>query len=319
MMKVLIADKFESTGVEQLRAAGCEVVQNPDLSGEALVAAVGKTECEVLVVRSTRVTSEVIDAADRLRLIVRAGAGYDTIDAQAAARQNIRVANCPGMNSTAVAELAMGLILALDRRIAHNVGDLRRGVWNKKEYSKARGLKGRTLGIVGLGRIGLLLARRAQAFEMNLLYTDVVSNEAAEKELDIRKVPIEELLRESDFVSLHVPGGSETRHLFSTRQFELMKPTAFLVNCSRGGTVDETALADAIESGRIAGAGLDVYEIEPGASDKEMKDPIVNYPMVYGTHHIGASTEQAQLAVADETVRIITTFKNTGEVLNCVN
>lgn len=318
-MKVLIADKFESTGVEQLRAAGCEVVQDPDLSGETLAAAVGRTQCEVLVVRSTRVPSEVINAADRLRLIIRAGAGYDTIDTQAAAGRNVRVANCPGMNSTAVAELAMGLVLALDRRIVHNVVDLRGGVWDKKEYSKARGLKGRTLGIVGLGRIGVLLARRARAFEMNLLYADVVTNEAAEKELGIRKVPIEELLRESDFVSLHIPGGDKTRHLFSTEQFGMMKPTAFLINCSRGGTVDEAALADAIKSGRIAGAGLDVYEIEPGASDKEMKDPVVSLPMVYGTHHIGASTEQAQLAVADETVRIITTFKNTGEVLNCVH
>ncbi|UCG17701.1 MAG: hydroxyacid dehydrogenase [Phycisphaerales bacterium] len=318
-MNVLIADKFEAAGIEQLQVAGCKVTQDPDLSGDTLVATVGRTGCNILIVRSTRVTPDVIDAAGELKLIIRAGAGYDTIDTAAAAAKGIRVANCPGMNSTAVAELAMGLIIALDRRIVHNAVDLRAGIWHKKEYGKARGLKGRTLGIVGLGRIGVLLARRARAFEMNLIYCDVVANETAERELGIRKVKMDTLLRESDFVSLHTPGGEETKHLLSTEQFALMKPAACVINCSRGGVVDEQALAQAIASGRIRGAGLDVYEIEPGASDREFSDPVVKADMVYGTHHIGASTEQAQLAVAEETVRIVKTFKETGEVLNCVN
>jgi len=318
-MKVLIADKYESEGVEQLTALGCEVTTNADLAGPALGDALRGGGHSVLVVRSNHVTKEIIDAAASLKLVVRAGAGYDTIDVVAAAARGVRVANCPGTNSVAVAELVMGLMLALDRRIADNVVDLRRGAWNKNEYSKARGLKGRTLGIVGLGRIGCELAKRAKAFDMALLYTDVVRNERAEAEFGIRKVELEVLLRQSDFVSLHVPGGGETKHLIDADKLALMKPTAFLVNCSRGGVVDEKAMAGAIERGALAGAGLDVYEIEPGAKDTAFTDPVVKVPRVYGTHHIGASTDQAQLAVAAEVTRVVEHYRKTGEVLNCVN
>jgi len=318
-MKVLIADKFEKTGVDQLKALGCTVTQDADLSGESLLGAAARNGAEVLVVRSTKVAAEVIDAAESLKLIIRAGAGYDTIDTAHAAKKNVKVANCPGMNSTAVAELAMGHVLALDRRLVHNAADLRDGVWNKKEYGKARGLKGRTLGIVGLGKIGCLIARRAKAFEMDLLYCDLADNREAEAELGIKRVSMEQVLKESDFVSLHVPGGDKTHHMFSMEQFDMMKPTACLINCSRGGVVDEKALVEAIESGKIKGAGLDVYEGEPKASDKEFNNPVANSLMVYGTHHIGASTEQAQLAVADEVVRIVKTLKEAGEVINCVN
>ncbi len=318
-MKVLIADKFETEGVEALKEAGCAVAQDADLSGESLRQALASNGNDVLIVRSTQVTGEMLENAPGLKLIVRAGSGYNTIDVQTAKAKGIRVANCPGMNSTAVAELAFGLMLALDRRIVHNVTDLRKGVWNKKEYSKARGLKGRTLGIVGLGRIGYLIAFRAKGFEMNLIYSDIIRNQQAEDELGIRKVDFDELLSRSDFVSLHVPLDDKTRHLMNDQRLALMKPTAFLINCSRGEVVDGEALVRAIESGKLAGAGLDVYENEPGASDKEFKDPVARCERVYGTHHIGASTEQAQLAVAEETVRIITHYKKTGEVLNCVN
>ena len=318
-MKVLIADKFEAFGVEALKAAGCEVTVNPDLSGDTLAEAVGKSGCEVLIVRSTKVTADIINAASKLKMIVRAGAGYDTIDTAAATARNVRVTNCPGMNSTAVAELAMALVLALDRRIVHNAVDLRNGVWNKKEYGKAAGIKGGTLGIVGLGKIGMLLAARAKAFEMKLLYTDVVANPTAEKELGIRKVDLDTLLRESDYVSLHTPGGDKTKHLLGAAQFAKMKPSACVINCARGGVVDQKALVEAVKAKRIRGAGLDVFEMEPGANDKDFKDPVVQESMVYGTHHIGASTDQAQLAVAEETVRIVRAFKENGEFLNCVN
>jgi D-3-phosphoglycerate dehydrogenase len=223
------------------------------------------------------------------------------------------------MNATAVAELAMGLILSLDRRIVHNTNDLRRGVWNKKEYSKARGLKGRTLGIVGLGQIGYLIAKRAAAFEMKLVYADVVRNEAAEKELGIEKIEFDDLLRQADFVSLHVPMDETTRHLINAERLAKMKPTARLINCSRGGVVDSAALVAAIDSGKLAGAGLDVYDNEPGASDTKFEDAAGACDMVYGTHHIGASTDQAQLAVAEEVVRIVAHRQQTGETLNCVN
>jgi len=318
-MKVLIADKFEEQGLADLRNVGCDVTYDPSLADAALTEALAETGCEVLLVRSTRVRREMLARAPHLKLIVRAGSGYDTIDVAAAAERGVRVCNCPGMNSVAVAELTIGLMIALDRRIVDETDDLRRGVWNKKEYSKARGLKGRTLGIVGLGRIGYEVARRAAAFDMRLLYSDVVSRDDVERELDIRKVPFEQLLRESDFVTVHVPGGATTEHLIGDRELGQMKPTAFLLNCSRGGIVDEKALSRAVAEGTIAGAALDVYEMEPGANDTRFADPIKDAPRVYGTHHVGASTEQAQLAVAEEAVRIIKCFKETGEVIHCVN
>jgi D-3-phosphoglycerate dehydrogenase len=200
-----------------------------------------------------------------------------------------------------------------------NTVDLRSGVWAKKEYSQARGLKGRTLGIVGLGRIGYEIAKRAAAFDMNLIYSDLIHNQDIEQELAIRRVPLETLLSEADFVTLHVPGGDSTKHMISTEQFAMMKPTAFVINCSRGGVIDEKALAEAVDKGRIAGAGLDVYEIEPKATDNVFGDPVVKTSRVYGTHHIGASTEQAQLAVADEVVRIIGEKLRGNDPPNCVN
>ncbi|MCH7840836.1 MAG: hydroxyacid dehydrogenase [Planctomycetes bacterium] len=318
-MKILIADKFPEQGIDELRQAGCEVISDPKLEGDALRAAIAETACTALVVRSTQVTRPMLAAGDALRLVIRAGAGYDTIDVAAATKCDVRVCNCPGKNSVAVAELAIGLMVSLDRRIVDNTIDLRRGVWNKKEYSQARGLKGRTLGVVGLGRIGYEIARRAAAFEMKLIYSDVVENKAAEEELGIRKCTFEELLAEVDFVTLHVPGGGSTKHMMSTAQFAMMKPTAFVINCSRGGVVDEAALAAALESGTIAGAAFDVYENEPGPADGEFHGVIAQAPHFYGTHHIGASTDQAQNAVAEETARIVRTFLKTGEFLNCVN
>lgn len=318
-MNVLIADKFEQAGIDQLRALGCTLNTDADLADESLQMAVGSNGCEVLIVRSTKVSDDVLAAGSSLKLIIRAGAGFDTIDTAAAKQRGIKVANCPGMNSVAVAELTFGLMLGLDRRIPDNVIDLRGGVWNKKEYGKARGLKGRTLGIVGLGRIGYEVAVRGKAFDMDLIYSDVIAHESKEQELGIRRVSYEEVLRESDFICLHVPLNDETRHMISAPQFEMMKNTAFILNCSRGGVIEEKALAAAIESGQIAGAGLDVYEQEPQATDKTCSLDVTRVNRVYGTHHIGASTEQAQLAVAQEVVRIVGEFKNTGEVLNWVN
>lgn len=318
-MRILIADKFQDHGVAALRDAGCAVTVKPGLKDAALADAVRESGCNVLVVRSTRVGPDVLAASPHLELVIRAGSGVDTIDVDAATARDIRVTNCPGKNADAVAELTLGLMIALDRRIVDETDDLRRGVWNKKEYSKARGLKGRTLGIVGMGRIGWEVAKRAHAFGMNLLYYDVMQNRSAEVELDIHRVDFHALLAQSDFISLHVPGGDVTRHLIGAEEFALMKPTAFVINCSRGGVMDESALAEAVRSGTIAGAALDVYEIEPTAADAEFKDPIRTAPHVYGTHHVGASTEQAQEAVADEVVKIVRTYIETGRIINCVN
>ena len=211
-MKVLIADKFHETGIDALAQAGFDATLDPSLQDLALVEAIRREDPGVLVVRSTRVTREMLSASRELRLVIRAGSGYDTIDVAAATERGTRVCNCPGKNSVAVAELTLGLMIALDRQIVDETEDLRRGVWNKKHYSKARGLKGRTLGIIGLGRIGYEVAKRAAAFEMKLIYTDVVPHADIEVELGLRRLSFADLLRQSDFVTCHVPDGKETSH-----------------------------------------------------------------------------------------------------------
>jgi D-3-phosphoglycerate dehydrogenase len=318
-MKVLIADKFPDQRVSALQEAGCEVVLDPSLKDDKLTAAIRQTGCNALVVRSTKVAARMLDASPGLLLVIRAGSGYDTIDVAGATERNIRVCNCPGMNSVAVAELTIGLMIALDRQIADEVNDFRRGVWNKQKYGKARGLKGRTLGMIGLGRIGYEVAKRAAAFDMRLIYQDVIDQKEMEKELGIEKLSFEQVLAESDFITLHVPGGAGTKHLIGKNELAKMKPTAFLLNCARGGVVDDVALADAVESGVIAGAALDVYEDEPAATDSEFTNPIRMVRGVYGTHHVGASTQQAQDAVADEVVRVIRGYIEKREFVNCVN
>ncbi len=318
-MKVLIADKYEDSGVASLKEAGCDITLAPTLKGAELTAAIHAASCEIIVVRSTTITADMLDASAKLKLVIRAGSGYDTIDVEAATKRNIRVCNCPGMNAVAVAELTVGLMIALDRRIVDQAVDLRKGTWNKKEYAKARGLKGRTLGIVGMGRIGYELAKRCNAFDMNLIYADVVENKRAQDEFGARKVELDQILTDSDFISLHVPGGGETKHLIGSAELAKMKPTAFLLNCSRGGVIDENALSKALQAGSPGGAGLDVFEVEPAAADVAFKDPIVNVSRVYGTHHVGASTDQAQGAVADEVTRIVQSYQKAGEFLHCVN
>ncbi|MFW5653308.1 MAG: NAD(P)-dependent oxidoreductase [Planctomycetota bacterium] len=319
-MNVLIADKFEDQGIAGLRDNGCTVDFQPDLTTDGLADALNASKAEVLIVRSTKIPAEVIDAADSLRLIIRAGAGFDTIDTKHAGSRGVPVCNCPGTNSAAVAELVMGHILAFDRRIPDQTADLRKGVWNKKQYSKlGRGVKGKVLGIVGVGAIGKLVARRAIAFEMTVLYHDIVPCEELDNHPDAKRVELEEVLKNADVVTLHVPAIEATRHLMNEKTLGMMKPTALLVNTTRGSVVDQKALAAALKNGTIAGAALDVYENEPAAGDKEIQNELLDLPNFQGTHHVGASTEQAQLAVAEMTVEIVKQFKATGEAMNCVN
>ncbi|MEK6676824.1 MAG: hydroxyacid dehydrogenase [Planctomycetota bacterium] len=318
-MHIVIADKYPANSVQQLRDAGCQVTLAAETNDAALKDTLRKTGCSVLVVRSRKVTRDVLLSTPTLRMVIRAGSGTDTIDVDAANEFGVRVCNCPGTNSVAVAELTFGLMIALDRRIVDETDDLRRGIWNKKEYGKAKGLKGSTLGIVGLGRIGQEVAKRARAFEMNILYFDPLDRATVAAELGAKQTTLVELLGASDFVTLHVPGGGETRHMIGERELGLMKRNAFLINCSRGGIVDEEALSHALETGQIAGAALDVFEIEPGANDTEFLNPVGQVPHLYGTHHVGASTEQAQSAVAEEVAHIIGEFMNKGEFLHCVN
>lgn len=319
-MKVLIADAFERTGIAELESLGCEVAFEPGTKGDALTKRLGELDPDILIVRSTKVPGAALESIKKLKLIVRAGAGVDNIDIPAASKRGIMVSNCPGQNACAVAELAMGLIISLDRRIPDNVIDLRAHKWNKKEYSKrALGLKGMTIGVVGAGRIGTEVAQRALAFEMNVLYFHMGRNRRLIDFPTAHRVDLDELLRQSDVVTVHVSGGDGTHHLIDERRIGLMKPTAFLINTARGGVVDEKALIAALKAGRLRGAALDVYENEPSADAPTIDSPACDVPNLYGTHHIGASTEEAQRAIAKETVRIVSEYKQSGRAPNCVN
>ncbi len=317
-MRVLIADKFEQSGRDGLDAAGCEFSYQPDVKDEALVEAIRSYGPDVLVVRSTKVTEPMLDAG-ALKLIVRAGAGYNTIDVAAASRRGVYVSNCPGKNSVAVAELAFALILALDRRVPDNVIRLREGRWDKKEFSKARGLLGRTLGLVGTGQIGREVAERARAFRMRVVaWSRSLTDEAAAGLGVERRENLLDVAREADVVSVHVALKPETRGLIGADFFDAMREGAYFVNTARGEVVDQGALRRAMREKNIR-AGLDVFADEPSASAGEFADDIAREPNLYGTHHIGASTDQAQEAIAEETVRVVRTFKETGRVPNVVN
>jgi D-3-phosphoglycerate dehydrogenase len=323
-MKVLVADKFEQSGLDGLRAIGCEVVYEPDAKDAALAAAVASSGAAVLVVRSTQVQAPVLDAG-ALSLIVRAGAGVNTIDVAGASQRGIYVSNCPGKNAVAVAELAMGLILALDRRLHDNVAELRAGAWNKKEYSKARGLHGRTLGLLGFGNIGQETALRARAFGMPVVvWTRRLAADPAERArvsaalgITVLATP-EDVVKAADVLSIHLALAKDTRGFVNAALLSHLKPGAFVVNTARAEVVDQAALAAAIRDKGLR-AGLDVFAAEPTTATGAFADDIVQLPGVYGTHHIGASTDQAQEAIAGETVRIIRTYKDTGRVPNVVN
>ena len=289
---------------------------DPSLGAEDLPGAIG--EAEVLIVRSTKVTAETIKAAPALSLIIRAGAGVNTIDLSCASENGIYVANCPGKNTDAVAEVAIGHLIACDRRIVNACSDLRKGEWKKKEYQKSFGLKGRTLGIVGLGSIGKATAKRAKGLEMNVVaWSRSLTPEIAE-ELDIEfcASPMD-VAKKADAVSVHLAANANTAHIINKDFFAAMKDGAIFINTSRGETVDTAALKDAIQNKGLR-VGLDVFENEPTGGVADFADTELA-EMVTCTPHIGASTEQASEATADEVVNIIEAYKTTGKPLNSVN
>jgi D-3-phosphoglycerate dehydrogenase len=321
-MKVLIADKFEQSGIDGLHAAGCEVLYQPDLKDDTLTQALRESSADVLVVRSTAVTGPMLETGS-LSLVVRAGAGYNTIDVATASKRGIYVSNCPGKNAIAVAELAFALLLSLDRRVPDNVAELRAGTWNKKEYSKARGLYGRTLGLLGYGNIGQEMARRAHAFGMPIVVwsrrfatgTDQIADEPIPMQLAASPA---DLAARCDVLSVHLALNAETRGIVNASVLGKLKPGAYFINTARAEIVDQAALESAVRERGIR-AGLDVFAGEPSGATGAFSTPIAALPNVYGTHHIGASTDQAQDAIAAETVRIVASYKDTGKVPNVVN
>ncbi len=316
-MKILIADSFPKTHASELEQMGHICTIEPGLDENSLTSAI--TDQELLIVRSTAVNAATLNSGSNLKLVIRAGAGTNTIDKQYAADKGIRVCNVPGANAIAVAQLVMGMIIALDRNIVDNVIDLRNKTWNKKKFSKARGLYGQKLGIVGFGAIGLALAQRAQAFGIEVFAIDQ-PGVATQRMVDAGIVEldkIEQILEICDIVSLHMPATDETRGMVNKTFLDQLKDGAILINAARGELVDEAALITAMNEKGIR-AGLDVYDNEPGPGDSKFDSALASHGNVCGTHHIGASTEQAQTAVADGVLKVIAAYES-GELINCVN
>ncbi|WP_190814119.1 3-phosphoglycerate dehydrogenase [Saccharopolyspora pogona] len=319
-MRILLADAFPAAHLAELTELGHDCDYRPDTTTDQLAEML--TGCEALVVRSTLVPASALDGADALRLVIRAGSGTNTIDCEAASRLGIHVCNVPGRNAVAVAELAFALLLSLDRSICDNVADLRAGRWDKKRYSRARGILGRRVGVIGLGQIGLAFAERAAAFgmEVNAVAKPGRSQETLDRASSIGVHFVDDLhtlARTCDVLSLHVPATDDTRHLIDADLLAQVQPGTIILNTSRGDLVDEDALIEAMEDKDIR-AGLDVYADEPTTSTGHIESRLAKHPNVYGTHHIGASTEQAQQAVAAEVVRMMEAFAS-GTVLHCVN
>ncbi len=316
-MKLLIADRLPASHVDILRKLVEDVEYAPDLTAESLPEHI--SDARILVVRGTRVYGDTIERADELELIVRAGAGTENIDLNVASARGVYVTNCPDKNSAAVAELTLGLLLAVDRRIPEQSTALMQGRWDKADYSRADGLKGKIFGAIGTGAIGREVIKRVKAFEMPVVAWSRSLTAAKAAELGVaRAATIDELIETCDIVSLHVPLTPETRNLLSRERIAKLKPGTIILNTSRGAVIDYVALAEALRSGRVR-AGLDVYEIEPADGTGPFGSVLAGVPNWVGTHHIGASTTQAQVATATETVRIIETYVRTGNVENCVN
>jgi D-3-phosphoglycerate dehydrogenase len=316
-VRILVADKISEKHLEAFGQLGLEVQYLPALDARTLPSKLPGVN--ILIVRSTEVTQTAIEAADALTLIVRAGAGVNTIDRSAASQRGIFVANCPGKNAIAVAELVFALLGAIDRRVPEQVSELRAGRWNRKEFGKADGLYGRTLGVVGVGAIGGEVIRRARAFGMPVVAWSRSLDDARAKELGVERMPSPfEVAQRSDVVSLHLALTPQTRELAGDGFFGAMKQGAILINTARAEIVNAEALARAVREKGLR-AGLDVHAGEPESGAGEYESVLVGLPGVYGTHHVGASTRQAEGAIADEAVRIVRSFLERGDVPNCVN
>ncbi|MCD6552622.1 MAG: D-2-hydroxyacid dehydrogenase [Anaerolineae bacterium] len=298
-MKLLICDPTAPDAIAKMRAAGIEVDVRDDISADELMKVI--PEYHGMVVRSrTKVRQPLIDVARNLKLIVRGGVGLDNIDVDYARSKGITVMNTPAASSISVAELTIGYLFALARRIPDATASMRAGKWEKKALSKGTELTGKTLGLIGCGRIGQQVVKRAAALGMTVLFyrrTKVNVPNATQVSLD-------ELLTKSDYISLHVPHTPETHHIIGAPEFAKMKDGVYIVNCGRGGTLDETALYDAIVSGKVAGAALDVFEDEKEDRGKKL----FTLPQVIGSPHIGAGTREARARVGEEVAEKVIAF-----------
>jgi D-3-phosphoglycerate dehydrogenase len=316
-MRLLVADPFPEKALLELKHLALDVDYRPGLGRDGLSSALAGVG--ILVVRSTPVTREAIDVGTDLALIVRAGAGVNTIDVEAASRRGIYVACCPGKNAIAVAELTMGLILALDRRIPDAAFALRSGKWDKKEYGKADGLFGKAIGIAGLGAIGREVVARVRAFGLiPHAWSRTLTPQRAQESDVVFASSLEQLASRADILSLHLPLSDRTRGIVNRDVLDALPDGAMLINTARAELVVEEALVELVPKKKLR-VGLDVFAGEPESSQASVSSPLLALPSVYATPHIGASTSQAQSAIAAETVRIVRSFLGEGEVPNVVN
>jgi D-3-phosphoglycerate dehydrogenase / 2-oxoglutarate reductase len=311
-VKILVADDLPASALDILRHEGWEIDARIGRTPEQL--ANDLKDVDAIVVRSaTRVTAALIEAAPKLRAIARAGTGVDNVDVPAASARGIVVMNAPGANSVSVAELAMALVLALARHIPGADAAMKQGKWEKKKFLGEE-VRDKTLGLVGLGRIGQEVARRASAFGMTIVAHDPFVSEQTAAQLDVELVDLDELFSRADYVSLHMPSTDHTRHIVNAERLSKARKGIRIVNTARGDLIDETALADAIESGQVAGAALDVFEKEPTVDHR-----LQTLPQVVATPHIAASTREGQELVGAETAAALRDFLKDGIIRNAVN
>jgi len=312
MMKVLIPDKVNEKATEILEDNGFEVENKPGITVEELVGIC--IDADAMIVRSgIKITKKVIDAAKNLKIVVRAGVGYDNIDASYAASKGIVIENTPFGNTNAAAEHTLTLLMMLSKHILHSTIELKGGVWNRKKY-KATELKGKTLGIIGLGNVGRKVAKVAICLEMDVICFDPFIDEASMKEIGVKKVEFEDLLKRSGYITVHVPLTDKTKDMISDKEFSMMKDGVRILNVARGGVIDEGALEKAILSGKVAAAALDVYGSEPPVCQS-----LIAHDKVICTPHLGASTVEAQVNVAIDAAHQIVKALKEGKIENCVN
>jgi len=314
--RVLIADLFSKGHIEGLKKKGFEVAYDDKLNGDKLKEFMAKFKPHVLVVRSTKVTAAHIKACDDLQVVIRAGSGVDTIDLKAATEAGVAVGNCPGKNADAVAELVFAIMIAIDRRIADNVADFRAKKWNKGEYSKASGLKGRNIGIIGFGYIGKEVTKRALAFGMNV-YGFSPSLKSASGVNVVKS--IDEMLPICDVLVLTLPATASTKGMVNKTFLSKMKKDAQLINVSRSTITVESDILEHLEANKGFRYGTDVFDKEPADKSGTFENKLAMHPRVVGSHHIGASTTQAEEAIGDEAYRMILEFAETNKLPNTVN
>jgi D-3-phosphoglycerate dehydrogenase / 2-oxoglutarate reductase len=313
-MKVLVSDNLAPVGIQILKESGLEVDVKTGLAPEELKSII--SEYDGLVIRSaTRVTAEIIEAACRLKVVGRAGIGLDNVDVAAASKRGVIVMNAPDGNSTTAAEHAIAMMLSLSRNIPQATASMKEGRWEKKKFM-GRELTGKTLGIVGIGRIGSIVADRAHGLQMSVIAFDPHMPKDMVEKIGVELVSIQELCQRSDYISVHVPFTKETKHLLSTNEFKLMKKGAMLIDCARGGVIDEAALYQALSSGHLAGAALDVFEVEPTTKEN---CPMLELDNFICTPHLGASTSEAQENVAVAIAEQIAAYLLKGTITNAVN